>query len=147
LPHLRGAAVSVPTSALLFLVISPGAVDWTAWNLQAVGIFAAVGALFPVLVTILAFEANRRLGPSLTCTVSNLAPLFAVVFAIVILRKVRGQWRLIGISVIVRGSGPHSRGHLASNKVWLEEMAEPVCRHPDPLSHLGNNCVVLCAYA
>ncbi len=45
-------------------------------------IFAAVGLLFPGAATLLTFAANRALGPVITGTLGNLAPLFAVARAL-----------------------------------------------------------------
>jgi drug/metabolite transporter (DMT)-like permease len=50
----------------------------------AVPIFAAVGILYPAAVTLLT-RRQRALGPVITSSLGNLAPLFAVGFAVVIL--------------------------------------------------------------
>ena len=78
---LTGAAIAVPTTALLFLVISPLTVAWDQWASPSATTFAVVGLFFPVAVTLLTFSANRRIGPNLTGTLGNLTPLFAVVLA------------------------------------------------------------------
>ena len=62
---LAGARVSIPTATLLFWLGAPF-VDWTAWHWAAAGIYALVGLFFPAAVTLLTFEANRRLGPTRT---------------------------------------------------------------------------------
>jgi len=41
-------------------------------------IFAAIGLFFPAMLTFLTFASNRALGPVITSTLGNLAPLFAV---------------------------------------------------------------------
>lgn len=76
-----GAAVSVPTAALLFVVASPFALDTDGYDVLAVLWFAAVGLFFPAVVTLLTFRSNELLGPTVTSAVSGTAPLFALLAA------------------------------------------------------------------
>ena len=77
---LSGARVSIPTAALLFWLCAPF-LDWSGWQWRAVGIYALVGFFFPAAVTLLTFEANRRMGPTVAGTIGSAAPLFAVLGA------------------------------------------------------------------
>ena len=61
----QGASISVPSTTLVFLMLAPFALDLGGWNASSALIFAVVGLLFPATVTLLTFEANRRIGPSL----------------------------------------------------------------------------------
>jgi drug/metabolite transporter (DMT)-like permease len=97
LRHLQaaaGAVVSIPTTAVLFWAVSPFLLDLDGWQTQAAGIFALVGLFFPAIVTLLTFEANRSMGPTVTGAVGSTAPLFAVAAAIL----------LLGESVTIRGA-------------------------------------------
>ncbi|HSQ05248.1 MAG TPA: EamA family transporter, partial [Burkholderiales bacterium] len=76
-----GAAISVPTGAVLFLLAAPFVLDVSGYVMQAALLFAFVGLFFPAAVTIITFEANHRLGPTMTGVVSSTAPLFAIVAA------------------------------------------------------------------
>ena len=40
--------------------------DWDGWDPRGALIFVLVGLLFPATVTLLTFEANRRMGPSVS---------------------------------------------------------------------------------
>lgn len=100
---LAGAAISVPTATLLFWLAAPFSVDLASITWQPAAIFAAVGLLFPAAVTILTFAANRRLGPTVAGTLGNLAPLFAVLGALVALGERPGTAQLGGLVVIVVG--------------------------------------------
>jgi len=80
-----GAAISVPTATLLFVLAAPFAFDGRGFTLQAGLVFAAVGLFFPALVTLLTFRSVEELGPTLTGAVSGTAPLFAVLAAGLIL--------------------------------------------------------------
>jgi drug/metabolite transporter (DMT)-like permease len=76
-----GAAISIPTATVLFLVASPFALDTSGFDVRAALLFGLVGLVFPALVTILTFHSNERLGPTMTGAVSGTAPLFAILAA------------------------------------------------------------------
>ena len=76
-----GAAISIPTAAMLFVVAAPFALDVTAFDVRAAMLFAAVGVFFPAVVTLLTFRSNEILGPTITGAVSGTAPLFALLGA------------------------------------------------------------------
>ena len=99
----HGALVSIPTSTILLWLLSPFLVAWRGWDPRAVGIFAAVGVLFPAVVTLLTFEANRRMGPSMSGALSNLTPVFAVLSAALFLGEVPRPLQSLGIVTIVAG--------------------------------------------
>jgi drug/metabolite transporter (DMT)-like permease len=103
LPPRRGAAVSIPTSAILFLVVAPFMLDWKEWNPSGALIFALVGLLFPATVTLLTFEANRLMGPSVSGALSNLTPVFAVLVAALLLGEVPRPLQALGIAMVVIG--------------------------------------------
>src|SRR5205085_740137 len=84
-PPWRGAAISVPSATLLFWCLAPFALDGASADLRGASIFAVVGLLFPASVTLLSMEANRLMGPNVAGAVGNLAPLFAVLFAVSVL--------------------------------------------------------------
>jgi len=76
-----GAAISIPTAAVLFIGAAPFALDIGAFDIRAAMLFAAVGLFFPALVTLLTFRSNELLGPTITSAVSGTAPLFALLGA------------------------------------------------------------------
>ena len=76
-----GAAISIPTAALLFIMAAPFTIELSAFNLVAALIFAAVGLFYPALVTLLTFRSNVELGPTITSAISGTAPLFAMLAA------------------------------------------------------------------
>lgn len=100
---LRAAAIGIPTAAVFSAALAPFLVDFGGFSLPAVLIFIAVGCMFPLFVTLLTFEANRRIGPSLTGALGNLTPLFAVAIAFVMLGEAPSPTQLAAISVIVAG--------------------------------------------
>lgn len=96
-----GAAVSIPTAAVLFLLAAPYAFDSAGFTVQAALWFAAVGLVFPALVTLLTFRSNERLGPTITGAVSGTAPLFALLAAGLLLgENVPAQAALACVAIV-----------------------------------------------
>ena len=82
---LTGASVSITFTATLWLACTPLFLDWSAWQLTALLIFAMVGTFYPAVVMLLTYESNRALGPTLTGSVSSTSPLFAIIAAVIML--------------------------------------------------------------
>jgi drug/metabolite transporter (DMT)-like permease len=102
-PALAGAAISIPSSTLLFACVTPIALRDATIAWEAVPIFAAVGLMFPGTVTLLTFAANHALGPVMTGALGNLAPLFAVALAVAFLGEPLHPLQLAGLIVTVAG--------------------------------------------
>jgi drug/metabolite transporter (DMT)-like permease len=100
---LAGAKVSIPSATALFWLLLP-ARGVEGWNTQAAGIFLALGLFFPVVVTLLAYEANRRLGPTIAGAIGSTAPLFAVLGAVLFLGETLGLAQMAATFAIVAGS-------------------------------------------
>jgi drug/metabolite transporter (DMT)-like permease len=99
----QGAAFSVPTSTLLFWCLAPLVIDATAVDGRAVAVFAGVGLLFPATVTLLNFESNRWMGPNIAGAISALAPVFAVLFAAILLGEKLHATQFLALAAIVVG--------------------------------------------
>ena len=125
LPWL-GVAISIPTSTLFFWCLAPLCVDPGGGNIKAVVLFACVGLLFPGAVALLNFESNRLMGPNIAGALSSMAPVFAVLLAIVILGERVRVPQLLALAAIVVGIGLMYRVHinLTARSLWL--MALPV---------------------
>src|SRR2546426_807036 len=110
----RGALVSIPSTTLLFGLLAAFLFRGEGWNAAAFAIFAAVGLIFPALVTFLNFASNRLTGPTVAGTISSTTPLFAVLGAILFLGEplspaaTAGTPAIVlgGIALTARGSGP-----------------------------------------
>ena len=76
-----GAAISIPTATLLFVIAAPFALHTSGFDVRAVVVFAVVGVFFPAVVTLLTFRSNELLGPTVTSAVSGTAPFFALLAA------------------------------------------------------------------
>ena len=75
---LSGAAISVPSFTLVFILLSPILLRGETIVWHAVPIFIAVGLVFPAVLTIITFASNRALGPVVTGALGNLSPLLSV---------------------------------------------------------------------
>ncbi len=100
---LSGAAISIPSFTLCFLLASPFLLHGETIVWSAVPIFAAVGLVFPALLTLITFSSNRALGPVVTASLGNIAPLFSVLLAVVLLGEPLRLWQFAGLLTIVAG--------------------------------------------
>ena len=85
--------------------------DVQAWHAGAVALFVLVGVFYPAIVTLLTYESNRQLGPTLTGAVSCTAPLFAVVTAVLFLDERLAAPAALGLPDLRenRGAGKRRR--------------------------------------
>src|SRR5262249_10503040 len=84
---LSASAIGFPAFTLLLLLLSPILLAGEPVVWRGLPIFAAIGLFFPASLTLLAFASNRALGPVITSTLGNLAPLFSVALAVVLLHE------------------------------------------------------------
>jgi drug/metabolite transporter (DMT)-like permease len=101
---LSGAAISVPSFTLLFVLLSPLILYGEPVVWRGAPIFAAIGLVFPALLTLLTFASNRKLGPVVTSTLGNLAPLFAVTLAVLVLHESLKPLQLAGLVIAIIGA-------------------------------------------
>jgi drug/metabolite transporter (DMT)-like permease len=104
LTPLRGASISVPTTAAMFAAMAPVSIDVAHWHGRSVLLFALAGVFFPVTVTLLTFASNRHLGPAITGALGNLTPLFAVGSAVVLVGESPAWLQVVGILCVVLGA-------------------------------------------
>jgi drug/metabolite transporter (DMT)-like permease len=93
---IGGALVVAWMAAIVF-------VDWSSFNLDAALIFAGVGCIFPVVVSILSVRSNERLGPAVAGAVGNVTPIFAVLGAVLFLGERPGPGQLAGLALVIGG--------------------------------------------
>jgi drug/metabolite transporter (DMT)-like permease len=101
---LSGASISVPSFTLLFILLSPLLLHGEPIVWRGLPIFAAIGLVFPAMLTLLTFASNRALGPVVTSTLGNLAPLFAVSMAVAVLHEPLEAQQLTGLVIAVIGA-------------------------------------------
>src|SRR5882672_6178954 len=99
----RGALVSIPATTVAYWLLAPFLLHGEGWNAAAFAVFAAVGVVFPAVVTLLNFSSNRIAGPTVAGTVSSTTPLFAVLAAILVLGEPLTVTTATGTAAIVLG--------------------------------------------
>jgi drug/metabolite transporter (DMT)-like permease len=126
MPPWVGAAISIPTSTLLFWCLAPFFVHLSDGDWKAAALFACVGLVFPGAAALLNFESNRLMGPNIAGALSSLTPIFAVLLAIVILGERVRLPQLLALAVLVIGISLMYWIHvnLSGRSLWL--MALPV---------------------
>lgn len=140
---LSGASISIPSFTLLFLLVSPLILRGEPVVWRGLPIFAGIGLFFPAMLTLLTFASNRALGPVITSTLGNLAPLLAVMLALVLLHEPLQHLQLIGLVVAVIGAvvitltRPDDLGHWRSWALLLPLGSALVRGLAPPLVKLG----------
>lgn len=104
LPAALGSVVSIPTACAMFWLSAPWTADFSGWRTDAALLFALVGLFYPALITILTFEASRRLGANITASLGNLASVVAVALGVLWLGEVLAVSQLAGVAVIIGGA-------------------------------------------
>jgi drug/metabolite transporter (DMT)-like permease len=147
-PPLNGAAISIQSSLVLLIGVAPFALAGVAVHWDAVPIFAAVGLLYPGAATLMTFAANRALGPVITGALGNLAPMFAVALAFVMLGEPLRPAQVGGLRVIVAGVAMLTVGRGGAAGSWrswyllLPLLAAAIRGFIQPLINVGG--VVCC---
>jgi drug/metabolite transporter (DMT)-like permease len=100
---LSGAAISVPSFTVVFLLLSPFLLRGQTIEWRAVPIFVAVGLVFPAALTMITFASNRALGPVVTGALGNLSPLLSVAVAVLILHEPLRSLQFAGLVVAMLG--------------------------------------------
>ena len=102
-PSWRSPLYSIGGSAVLAWLFALIFVDFGQFNIEAAAIFAGVGLIFPVLVSILSVRSNEKLGPAVAAAVGNVSPLFAVLGAVIFLGERPGPGQVAGLAMVIGG--------------------------------------------
>jgi drug/metabolite transporter (DMT)-like permease len=102
-PSWRSPLYSIGGSAILAWLFALIFVDFRQFHLEAAAIFAGVGLIFPVLVSILSVRSNEKLGPAVAAAVGNVSPLFAVLGAVIFLGERPGPGQMAGLAMVIGG--------------------------------------------
>lgn len=103
MPSWRSPLYSIGGSAVVAWILAAVFVDPSGFRWEAAAIFAAVGCIFPVVVSILAVRSNEKLGPAVAGAVGNVTPVFAVLGAVLFLGERLGPGQAAGLVLVVGG--------------------------------------------
>ncbi|MFO1082066.1 MAG: DMT family transporter [Reyranellaceae bacterium] len=102
-PSWRSPLYTIGSSAVAAWLAAAVFVDWSTIQWRAALIFAGVGCIFPVVVSILAVRSNERLGPAVAGAVGNVTPLFAVLGAVLVLGERLVAAQAAGLALVIAG--------------------------------------------
>ncbi len=103
MPSWRSPLYSIGGSAIIAWILAIFFVDPATVQTRAVLIFAGVGIVYPVVVSILSVRSNERLGPAVAGAVGNVTPLFAVLGAVLFLDERLGWGQTAGLALVMAG--------------------------------------------
>jgi drug/metabolite transporter (DMT)-like permease len=98
-----GSMISMGTCTLIFWLLAPFLLKAEYFGNIGMWIFSANGLVHPLFSMYLAFEATKRMGPTISSTVSAIAPLFATAGAVLMLGEAITLALLIGTLATVVG--------------------------------------------
>ncbi len=113
-----GTLIQILAATALYWLLTPWFLLSTYWFTSAVLVFAAIGLFRPFLSANLALAGVRHLGPTLATTLASTAPLFAALFAVILLGESLSPPVLTGTVVIVLAITLLTRRPGQSNTAW-----------------------------
>ena len=120
LRHVRpseGILVSIPLVTVVAWISVP-AVGLDGWHVSAAAIFLGIGLFYPAVVTLLTYEANHVMGPGVAGALGNVAPLFAVLGAVILLGELPQLLQMLGIFTIAAGIILLSLSRGGASRAW-----------------------------
>ena len=100
---LKGATISVVSTAIFFWAISPLTVEPVWWQNNVIWIFAACGLMFPAMGQLMQILAIQRVGPNVTASVGAFMPIFAITPALFFLGERLGAQGVVGLTILIAG--------------------------------------------
>ena len=79
--------VSIGTCATIFWLLSPFLLEAEYFTNPGMWVFFANGLIHPLFSLYLAFEATKRMGSTVAATIAAIAPLFATLGAVLVLKE------------------------------------------------------------
>lgn len=114
----EGMLISIPLVTVVAWLVALFQLDWQGWRNEAAAIFLAVGLFYPAAVTLLTYEANRTMGPAIAGALGNLAPLFAVLGAVILFGDLPTPLQVAGVLTIIAGIAVLSLGRGGLSRSW-----------------------------
>ena len=105
--------IQIGTAAGCYWLVAPWLLERWYWLQPAVFLLMAIGVFRPFISGNLAMAGTRRLGPTISSTLSSTNPLFGIVFGVALLNERPSQLVIWGTALIIIGVAALSwRGRL-----------------------------------
>jgi len=98
-----GALINIATTAVVYWLLAPFYLETAYWLTSSAALFAVVGLFRPALSANLAVAGVKMLGPTLTSGLAATAPIFAAIFAVLMLGEVLTWPLALGTIGVVGG--------------------------------------------
>ena len=99
-----GTLIDIGTTTFFYWLLSPIFLKQGHWTSTGFLIFAAVGLFRPLISANLALISVRRLGPTLTSTLTSTTPLFAAILGVLLLGETLTVFLIAGTLAVVLGT-------------------------------------------
>jgi DME family drug/metabolite transporter len=100
---LTGSLISLGTSAVIFWLLALALVPLSTLQAPGVGYFIAAGIFAPGIGRTLSYVGIERVGVARSVPVVNSSPIFASVFAVIVLGEVWALQNIIGTLLVIGG--------------------------------------------
>ena len=98
-----GARLSIGVTMLVYWGLAPFFLEWSYFASPWVFLYAAIGLFQPIISISLAFEATRRMGPTVAATLTSVGPLFTAAGAVLLVGETLTIPLLAGTLGVVLG--------------------------------------------
>jgi drug/metabolite transporter (DMT)-like permease len=98
-----GSMISIGTTVLIYTLLAPFFVRAGYWRSPGVWVFLGNGLIHPMISMAMSFEATRRLGATVSSTVSSTSPWFAALGAVLLLGEAPSVSNAAGTVATVLG--------------------------------------------
>jgi drug/metabolite transporter (DMT)-like permease len=98
-----GSMISIGTTVIIYTALAPFLVRAEYWSSPGIWVFMGNGLIHPLISMAMSFEATRRMGATVSSTVSSTSPWFASVGAILLLGEALTVSNLVGTLATVLG--------------------------------------------
>jgi len=100
---IAGSIFSLTMSVIILWSVAPFFLSWSSFRSPAFWYFVAAGILAPGLGRTLSFLAMERVGVARAVSIVNSAPIFASIFAVILLGEVWPLQNMLGTCLVVLG--------------------------------------------
>jgi uncharacterized membrane protein len=114
---LTGSVISLGLSALTMWIISPFFLTWGSFATHASFYFIAAGIFAPGLGRTFVYMGIERIGVARSVPISNCSPMFASLFAVLLVGESWTLQNFLGTTLVILGVITLSRAH-PEQKAW-----------------------------